>query len=48
MLHIIEVFEYTTYLGLKMGYYNIQLINNTSYLCTTILPWGKYKYKSFL
>ena len=28
-----------------MGYYHIRLNDNTSNLCTIILPWGKYQYK---
>jgi Reverse transcriptase (RNA-dependent DNA polymerase) len=27
-----------------MGYYHIPLDDESQKLCTTILPWGKYKY----
>jgi Reverse transcriptase (RNA-dependent DNA polymerase) len=27
-----------------MGYYHIILDKESSYLCTMILPWGKYRY----
>ena len=33
-------------LDLNMGYYPIQIIEVPSYLCTIILPWGKYHYSS--
>jgi Reverse transcriptase (RNA-dependent DNA polymerase) len=29
---------------LSMGYYHIPLDEDSQKLCTTILPWGKYKY----
>ena len=41
----LEGFQYDTSLDLSMVYYNIQLINNTSNLCTIIPPRGKYCYK---
>ena len=28
-----------------MGYYHIQLSDNSSNLCIIIIPWGKYYYK---
>ena len=28
-----------------MGYYHIPLDEFTQKLCTTVLPWGKYRYK---
>ena len=45
MLLKLEGFRYATPLGLNMGCYHIQLSENTSNLCTIILPWGKYRYK---
>ena len=36
-------FQYTTSLGLNMGYYHIN-IKKASKLCTIILTWVKYKY----
>src|SRR5688500_991679 len=27
-----------------MGYYHIMLTPNASWLCTVVLPWGKYEY----
>ena len=41
----LEYFQYAASLDLNMGYDHIQLSNNTSNLCTIILPWGKYCYK---
>ena len=35
-------FQYATPLDLNMGYYHIQLSENASNLCTTIILWGKY------
>ena len=40
-----EGFQYATSLALNIGYYNIWLNDNTSNLCTIIIPWGKYSYK---
>ena len=45
MLLKLEGFQYTTSLDLNMGYYHIRLIENTIYLCTIIITWGKYCYK---
>ena len=45
MLLKLEGFQYATLLDLNMGYYHIQIIKNTSNLCTMITPWGKYCYK---
>ena len=41
MLLKLEGFHYDMSLYLNMGYYYIQLSENTSNLCTIILPWGK-------
>ena len=38
-------FQYATSLYLKIGYYNIRLINNTSNFCTIILPLVKCCHK---
>ena len=40
----LEGFTYATALDLSMGYYHIPLTEEASKLCTTILPWGKYRY----
>ena len=45
MLLKLEKFQYDISLYLNIGYYNIQMIKNTSKLCTIILPRGKYCYK---
>ena len=36
----LEDFHNATSLDLNMGYYHIQLSENTSNLCTIIIPWG--------
>jgi transposase InsO family protein len=38
-------FQYATALDLSMGYYHIPLDEASQRLCTTVLPWGKYRYK---
>ena len=40
-----EGFQYATSIDLNMGYYHIRISENTSNLCTIIMPWGKYNYK---
>ena len=45
MLLKLKGFKYATSLDLNIGYYHIQLRENASNSCTTILPWGKYRYK---
>jgi len=40
----LEGFTYATALDLSMGYYQIRLSESAQALCTTVLPWGKYKY----
>ena len=37
--------KYATALDLYMGYYHIPLDKYSQNLCTTILPWGKFKYQ---
>ena len=41
----IRGFKYAASLDLNMGYCNIQISENASNLCTSIVPWGKYRYK---
>jgi transposase InsO family protein len=38
-------FRYATAIDLSMGYYHIPLDEYSQKLCTTILPWGKYRYR---
>ena len=40
----LEGFTYATALDLSMGYYHIPLSEQAQELCTTVLPWGKYRY----
>ena len=40
-----ERFKCASALDLSMGFYHIPLDEESQLLCTTILPWGKYKYK---
>ena len=44
LLQKLEGFTWATDLDLSMGYYHIILDRESSYLCTMILPWGKYRY----
>ena len=44
MLLKLEGFMFTTSLDLNMGYYHLLLMPNASWLCTVVLPWGKYEY----
>ena len=44
LLQKLEGFAWATALDLSMGYYHIMLDRQSSYLCTMILPWGKYRY----
>jgi hypothetical protein len=44
LLQRLEGFQYATAIDLSMGYYHIPLDKESSQLCTTILPWGKYQY----
>ena len=44
LLQKLEGFTYATALDLSMGYYHIPLDEYSQELCTTILPWGKYRY----
>ena len=40
MLLKLKGFQYATSLDVNMGYYYITLSDNTSNLCTIIIPWG--------
>jgi transposase InsO family protein len=44
LLQKLEGFNWATALDLSMGYYHIVLDKESSYLCTMIVPWGKYRY----
>ena len=45
LLQKLTGFKYATAIDLSMGYYHIPLDAESSRLCTTILPWGKYQYQ---
>ena len=45
ILFKLEVFQYTASLDLDMGYYNIQITEYGSNLCTFFLPERKYHNK---
>ena len=45
LLQKLRNFKYATAIDLSMGYYHIPLSKAAQKLCTTILPWGKYRYK---
>ena len=45
LLRSLSGFTYATAIDLSMGYYHIPLDLEAQKLCTTILPWGKYRYK---
>ena len=45
MILKLEGFHYYLPLDLYMGYYHIRLIDNSSNLCTIIIPRGKHCYK---
>ena len=44
LLQKLEGFSFATAIDLSMGYYHVKLDKESSKLCTTILPWGKYQY----
>ena len=46
MLLNIEGFTYASSIYLSVGYYHIELSPGSKYLCTIVLPWGKYKYQN--
>jgi Reverse transcriptase (RNA-dependent DNA polymerase) len=45
MLLKLEGFQYAMSLDLNMGYYHIELNPNSRRLCTTVSPFGKFKYQ---
>ena len=45
LLQKLSGFKYATAIDLSMGYYHIPLDEESQKLCTTILPWGKYRYQ---
>jgi len=45
LLQRLSGFKYATALDLSMGYYHIPLDEESSKLCATTLPWGKYRYR---
>ena len=45
LLQKLRNFKYATAIDLSMGYYHIPLSKRAQQLCTTVLPWGKYRYK---
>ena len=45
MLLKLKIFQYVISLYLNMVYYNIQLTEDTSILCTIIISRGKYHHK---
>ena len=45
LLYKLQGFKYATAIDLSMGYYHIPLDEHSQKLCTTILPWGKYRYR---
>ena len=45
LLYKLQGFRYATAIDLSMGYYHIPLDEESQQLCTTILPWGKCRFK---
>jgi hypothetical protein len=45
LLQRLTGFRYASAIDLSMGYYHIPLDEYSAKLCTTILPWGKYRYR---
>ena len=45
LLQKLRNFKYATAIDLSMGYYHIPLSEESQKLCTTVLPWGKYRCK---
>ena len=45
LLQKLTNFTYATAIDLSMGYYHIPLDKESQELCTTVLPWGKHRYK---
>ena len=44
LLHKLEGFQNAMSIDLNMSYYHIELDPESSRICTTVLPWGKYEY----
>lgn len=44
LLQKLEGFKYATAIDLSMGYYHVQLDEESQNLCSFVMPWGKYKY----
>jgi Reverse transcriptase (RNA-dependent DNA polymerase) len=44
LLQKLQGFTFATAIDVSMGYYHIPLDDASQKLCTTILPWGKYRY----
>jgi Reverse transcriptase (RNA-dependent DNA polymerase) len=44
LLRKLKNFRYATAINLSMGYYHIPLDKAAQCLCTTVLPWGKFRY----
>ena len=45
LLQRLRNFKWATAIDLSMGYYHIPLDLHSQKLCTTVLPWGKFRYK---
>ena len=45
LLQKLRNFRYATAIDLSMAYYHIPLSEASQRLCTTVLPWGKYRYR---
>jgi hypothetical protein len=45
LLKKLQKLTHATAIDLRMGYYHIPLDEESQALCTTILPWGKYRYR---
>ena len=44
ILQDIGTFTFATAIDLIMGFYYVRLTSEASWLCTTVLPWGTYRY----
>ena len=45
MLDSIKTFTYAMTIDLNMGYYAMELDNESKELCIIVLPWGKLRYE---
>ena len=45
LVHSLHGFTYVTTIDLHKGYYHFPLSKPSQEMCTTILPWGYYRYK---